>query len=231
MSPDTSALNATIYRRLLSENLDVSLLPLVDFFCNHRRLSLLTRFMQAHCKQTPTRVLNVGCGPFATECFTPQLEHSEFVSFDYTQGFAPLYQAMRANGHLNNTHFFVGNANEAQFDSASFDLILMHDILYEPALDALDLLQRYHAYLKPGGLLFFDVMDQRISPLWKILGKEIGHRRYDLQELRKRLGNHYEIIDCAPYLGVKGPIDALFRRVLWHVFGLANNFAFLIRRH
>ncbi len=89
---------------------------------------------------------------------------------------------------------------------------------------------RYHAHLKPGGLLFFDVMDMRIQPLWKLLGKEVGHRRYDLQALRAQLQGHYQILDCAPYLGIKGRFDALLRRVLWHGFGLANNFAFLIKR-
>ncbi len=230
MSSDTAALSLTDYRRLLNAHLSSDLAALVDFFCNLRRLSLLTRFLQAHCKGAAARVLNVGCGPFAVECFAAPLTDSKFVSFDYTPGFAPLYEAMRVRGKLPQTSFFVGSATDAEFEPASFDLVLMHDLLYEPALDAPNLLRRYHAYLKPGGFLFFDVMDLRIRRLWTFLGKEVGHKRYDLSALRTDLNTHYEIVDCAPYLGVKGPLDALFRRVLWHVFGLANNFAFLIRR-
>ena len=231
MSSDAAPLNIADYRQLLAANLKPDLAPLIDFFCNRRRLSLMERMLRSHCPVMPRRVLNVGCGPFATECFAAPLAKSTFVSFDYTPGFASLYDAMRAKGQLQRTDFFVGSASEAEFEPESFDLILMHDLLYEPELDAQELLQRYHRYLAPRGLLFFDVMDARARPLWKMLGKEIGHRRYDLRGLRTQLSDAYRIVDCAPYLGVKGPLDALFRRALWHGFGLANNFAFLIRRH
>lgn len=230
MSSDLVALSLADYRELLRTYLKADLAVLVDFFCNRRRLALLTRLLGTHCRPAPSTVLNVGCGPFATECFAAPLATSHFISFDYSANLAPLYQAMRARGQLPRTRFFVGSATDAEFEPARFDLILMHDLLYEPCLDAPGLLLRYHTFLKPGGYLFFDVMDRRIQPLWKLLGKEVGHRRYDLNALRARLDPHFELIECAPYLGVKGPLDALFRRLLWHGFGLANNFAFLIRR-
>ena len=217
------------YRSLLESSLTSPLVELVPFFCNLKRLEMLQTLLKRHVTEAPRRVLNVGSGPFATECFSTSLAASEFTSLDYTSGFDAVYQALRDSGHLTNTDFFVASATEVDFEPAYFDLILMHDLLYEPALDAPALINHYHRFLKPGGYFFFDVMDCRIGPLWRALGREKSHRRYALPALRNDISHNFEVLEVRPYLGLWGPVDVMLRRLLWHTVGLANNFAFLIR--
>ena len=79
--------------------------------------------------------------------------------------------------------------------------------------------------------MVFDIIDTKTYWIWKILGKEVGHRRYDRSEITSILSElNLVCLERQPVLGVKGPLDNLFRSVLWHVFGLSNNFTYLIQR-
>lgn len=219
---------ASILRECLPENLK----HFEKFFADPRRLQVMSALLQAHFTAAPGWVLNIGCGPFATELFVAPLRQHRIVSFDYTPGFAPAYPALRNRGHLSNVNFFIGDARSAEFAPESFDLIIMQDLLYEPALDFSWLFQKYDRYLRPGGLLFLTVLDMRTRRLWKLLGREKRYRRYDIPAVLLEIQDRdYQILDCVPNsLSPRGPLNWVFKQVLWRGFGLANEHAVLARK-
>src|SRR5689334_10798091 len=81
-------LEASEYANLLRQTLAPNLQHFADFFADMRRVKLVERLLVRHFVGASGWVLNVGCGPFATECFVPTLHRHRIVSFDYTRGFA-----------------------------------------------------------------------------------------------------------------------------------------------
>ena len=222
---------ALIYEQLLRDNLEGALQGFVPFFANQARLRLLDFALRRHFKSTPADVLNIGCGPFATEFFLKPLAPHRIVSFDYTQGFGDLFPVFRACGYLQNTRFFVASALDVTFPANSFDLVIMHDVLYERALPFDVMFEKYDAYLRPGGLIFFDLMDVRMQKIWKKLGKEADYQRYDIGATLAYLqARGYQVLECLPSLKAVGLANKLFRRVLWHGFRRANSFAIMARK-
>ena len=220
------------YAQALRESLGEDLQCFVQVFAETRRVKSVAQLLARHFDGPAGWVLNVGCGPFATEFFVQALHRHRIVSFDYTRGFAPAYRALRQRGHLANTLFFFGNALSAEFEPESFDLIIMHDLLFMPTLSLDVLLPKYDRYLRPGGLLFLTVLDVRTRWIWKLLGREKTYKRYAIPAVRALLETHgYRLLDCVPSaLETKGWLNQMFRRMLWHGFGLSNQYAILARK-
>jgi SAM-dependent methyltransferase len=228
---DISTSMLEYYRRMLSQYLEPLMPGYTEFFSNIYRLRLLSWLLERYFQSTQGKVLNVGCGAFAAEMLLPRLFVHEITSFDYTDHFAILYDRFREEGYLANTRFFVRDARLVELSENFFDLIIMNDIFYEMELSFESMLEKYSGFLKPGGLLIFDVMDIRTRRLWKLLGKEAAYRRYDRLAIISLLsGKGFEILECLPSLGNKTFLDRLFRKVLWYVFGLSNNFTFLAQK-
>jgi SAM-dependent methyltransferase len=230
-SPSTSGPDGDEYAAILRASLGPDLQHFVEFFSDARRVRVMAEMLRQHFDRTPGWVLNVGCGPFATECFVPSLRPHRIVSFDYTTGFAPAYPALRARGYLSNTHFLIGNALALEFRRSAFDLIIIHDVLYEPALELGALLRKYGAFLRPGGLIFLTVLDARTRWLWKCLGQEKALKRYEIPNVLRLLHDlGYHVLDCVPSsLEARGRLNQAFKQLLWRSFGMANHYAILAR--
>ncbi len=220
------------YSSTLRENLNGDFLRFIDFFADPRRLKAMAQLLSRHFVGPPGQVLNAGCGPFATEFFVQLLHRHRVVSFDYTRAFAPIYPALRARGHLANTSFFIGNVLSTEFVSEVFDLIIMHDLLYEPMLEWSVLFQKYDRFLRRGGLFFLTVLDMRTRGLWRLLGHEKPYRRYEIPAVLKGIrARGYQVLECVPCsLESRDRLNQAFRQLLWHVFGLANEHAILARK-
>lgn len=221
------------YASILRQCLAPDLRHFITFFSDTRRLRVMAQMLQRHLTGlTPGRVLNIGCGPFATEYFVRCLHAHGIVSFDYTAGFAPAYAALKARGHLGNTCFMIADALTVEFRPQSFCAIIMHDILYEPALDAARLIARFDGSLRPGGLVFLSVQDMRTRWIWRLAGRERAYKRYELPAVQALLrAQGYEVLECRPSsLETRGRLNQTFRKLLWHVFGLANQHAIIARK-
>lgn len=223
---------AAEYAAILRGCLPPELQPLVTYFANADRLEILAAMLSDHFTEVPGTVLNVGCGPFATEFFVLPLRPHRIVSFDYTRGFMAAYPALARCGHLGKVDFLIGDATRLEFAPASFDLILMHDVLYEPAMDFEYMLAKYDRYLRPGGLLYLTVLDRQTQWIWKLLSQEKPHVRYSLPVVRSRLEQAgFRVLDCQP-ASLHSPrrVKRWFQRFLWHAFGLANQYAIIARK-
>jgi len=220
------------YASILRESLKNDFRQFVDFFADPRRLKAMAQLLQAYFAAPQGWVLNVGCGPFATEFFVQSLHRHSVVSFDYTRAFAPIYSALRARGHLANTSFFIGNVLSTEFAPETFDLIIMHDLLYEPMLDLSLLFRKYDRFLRPGGFFFLTVLDMRTRWLWKLLGREKPCKRYEIPAVLAEIrACGYQVLDCVPWsLQARGRLNQVFKQLLWRGFGLANEHAILARK-
>ena len=200
--------------------------PFSDFFGNLNRLRTLSGLLDRHLKGRGLTVLNIGCGPFATEIFVRALQGQQIVSFDYTAEFAPFYPVFRADGHLTKTAFLRADALSVGFRPESFDAIVIHDVLYETGLDLDDQLERFAPTLKPGGLVYLDAMNESTRRLWRMLGKEKAYRRYRREDVMASLRRHgFEVAEWRPVFGASGRLLRLFHAVLWHGARLCNTFA------
>lgn len=210
------------YVSKLRRGLPESFQPFAAFFGNLERLATLAAMLDGRLGKDAL-TLNVGCGPFAAEIFVPALQGGRVVSFDYTAEFAPFLHAFRADGHLANTLFLRADALTVAFRPASFDAILIHDVLYETGLDLGALLARHVPALKPGGLVYLDVMDTRLGRLWRLLGKERDYRRYRLDDVTATLEAHgLRLVETRPAIGARrGPVR-LAHQALWRATGLSN---------
>lgn len=220
------------YAEILRGCLPRELQPLIPYFAYPDRLKVLAAMLAKHFNDVPGKVLNVGCGPFATEFFVLPLRPHRIVSFDYTRGFVPAHEALARRGHLTNIEFLIGDATTLEFEPTSFDLVVMHDILYEPALDFERMLVKYDRYLRPGGLIYLTVLDRGTQWIWKLLSREKPHVRYSLAAVRSRVElAGYRVLDCQPAsLQSRNRAKRSFQRLLWHAFGLANQYAILARK-
>ncbi|WP_075292057.1 methyltransferase domain-containing protein [Pararhizobium arenae] len=217
------------YEALLHDNLPETFKSFAPFFANMRRLETMAGMLRRHVKGTGKMVLNAGCGPFASEIFVGALQQQKIESFDYTLEFARFFEIFRNEGLLEDVSFSTANAMVVSYPEKRFHLIVMHDLLYEVALDLDTVLSRYVPYLAPDGLVYFDFMNARLRPLWRVLGKEKRYRRYDPQDVRAILERHgLAIVEWqALRSGATGPTAAF--HLLLRMFGTANAFAVLAR--
>lgn len=220
------------YALVLDEHLRGDFRKFANFFSDPLRLKVLAQLLSRHLDGTPGQVLNVGCGPLATEYFVRPLHRHRIVSFDYTPEFASVYPALRARGYLANTTFFVGDAVAVEFAPETFDLIVMHDLLYEPTLDWPTLFPKYDRFLRRGGLIFLTVLNVRTRGLWRMFGREKPRKRYEIPAILAGIRSRgYQVLACVPCsLESRGPLNQAFKQLLWKVFGLANEYAILARK-
>lgn len=223
------------YRDLLQGALPPDLRPLAPFFADLSRLDTLAALLDKHLDHGPRgraeRVLNLGCGPMASELFCGALHGRKIVSVDYTPAFVAFGKQLQAMGLLPEVMILQADAMTAEWPDGWFDAILLHDIMYEDALNLHLLLPRLSRFLAPGGLVVLDVMDARLHWLWKLMGREHAYRRYTLAEVRQaiRASGMTEIAQVAV-----PPRAGLARQTLYlalRAFGLSNAVAFVARRN
>jgi SAM-dependent methyltransferase len=218
------------YQTLLHDHLPDTFRPFAPFFANTRRLETMAGMLHRHFDGTGKAVLNAGCGPFASEIFVSALQHHKIEAFDYTPEFATFFDIFRKEGLLDGVRFFNADAMSVSYPNERFDLLIMHDLLYETALDLDAILTRYIPFLARGGFVYFDFMNARLRALWRLLGKEKQYRRYDPQMVRDLLGRHgLTVVEWrAVRSGSTGPTGAF--HALLHTTGTANAFAVLAQR-
>jgi SAM-dependent methyltransferase len=211
--------------------LPVGLQEFSDFFSDLDRLHTVARILKGHLTGRDRLVLNVGSGPFATEIFVGALQQHRICSFDYTAEFGAFYDIFRREGLLGNTVFLRASAASVEFVHGHFDLIIMNDILYEQALDADGLLRRYHAFLAPSGLIYFDFMNRQTRWLWRLLGKERGYRRYTPDEIRVALEqNGFDVLVWTPPDRSNKRPKRIVQDLLWYGLRTSNTVAVLARK-
>jgi len=216
------------YERQLRLHLPANWAAFSTFFADTHRLLTLARMLRDHFPGSRKRVLNIGSGPFATELFVAPLQRHAIYSFDYTPEFAQFFNIFRRQGLLATTLFMRANALTIEFAPHSFDLIIMHDILYEKALDLGALLDHHQRFLAPGGMLYLDFMNRQTQWLWRLLGKERDYRRYGIAEVEGLLHSKgFEVIERAHATGRSGRWTSLFHLALQRLLRTSNTIAVL----
>jgi SAM-dependent methyltransferase len=218
----------------LARALPADLQPLSPFFADLSRLETLASLLDRHLDHGPggraQRILNLGCGPMVTELFCGVLQGRQFVSVDYTPAFVDFGKALQSEGLLPDVTILQADVTVAVWPPGHFDAILMHDLLYEDALDVAQLLPRLEQFLAPGGLVVFDVMDARLRGLWRLMGREHGYRRYRMAEVEAALQRAgLTEIDRRPAAPRAGLARAAIHRCL-RTLGLSNAVAFAARK-
>ncbi|MGB7240815.1 MAG: methyltransferase domain-containing protein [Sulfitobacter sp.] len=218
------------YEQVLSQNLPPSFEQFADFFAGTQRLHTLGAMFDQHVTAKGLSILNVGSGPFATEIFVDAMQDQSILALDYTPEFAPFYTLFQKDGHLQSTRFLQADIMAEEFEEASFDVIILHDILYEQALDMDAVVTRLKGCLKPDGLMFLDFVNARTGWLWSLLGKPNRFRRYDPRQVKRRLEDAgLKIIDWRPTHGSKS-LSARMVHAGLRLFGASNNYAVLVRK-
>ena len=218
------------YEKILTENLPESFTQFADFFAGTQRLLSLAAMLDDHVTGLGHQVLNVGSGPFATEIFVQALDGQNIVSLDYTPEFAPFHALFRAEGHLSQTRFKQADIMQEVFEAEAYDLIVLHDILYEHALDLEAVISRLLPSLKPGGLLFLDFVNSRTGWIWALFGRGNKFKRYDPADVRAFLHrNGLDIVEWRPTHGAKS-LSARAIHAFLKIFGASNNYAVLARK-
>lgn len=201
----------------------------IDFFVNARRLELLDRLAGPELRKKGTDILNAACGPFALE-FYLQLRDARITSFDREPCLVPLHRDLVSSGLIAQSNFEVADVSAFRAPRA-FNAIIINDLFYSKHVDFYGLIDKYIGFLKPSGLLYFDIQDRRAGPIWRAFGKDSEYRRYDLSEVAGALRSRGMMVETmTPVLGVKGGVDRVLRQCLWQTAGLANSFAFVARK-
>jgi len=218
----------TRYEQVLAENLPENFMQFADFFSGTQRLHTLGSICATHVTRKGLTILNVGSGPFATEIFVEALQDQTVVALDYTPEFEPFHALFQQEGYLEGTSFLRSDVMTEEFDEAQFDLIILHDILYEQALDMEAVISRLSLFLKPGGMVFFDFVNTRTAWIWRMLGKPNRFRRYDPRRVKSFLSRSgFEIMEWRPTHGAKNPVVRMMHATL-RLFGVSNNYAVLV---
>lgn len=229
MTADTSPAREDRYRELLLRHLAGRELKEILFFVNARRFHALDRSIGALLRRDDVSVLNVAGGPFALE-FYLEGRKATVTSIDLDPALPALHDALRTEG-------LVPGSSHAECDvlayepAEPFDLIIINDLFYSPMVDFGAVFEKYRQYLKPQGVLYFDILDERASLLWRAFNKDARFRRYAMTEVRETLGQAGFVIEREePWFGVKSGPDRLVRKLMWRVLGIANNIVFTARR-
>lgn len=218
------------YEEILARNLPPGFSAFADFFSGTQRLHTLGAICARHVRGKGLHVLNVGSGPFAIEIFVEAMQGQSIVALDYTPEFAPFHPLFRSEGHLSGTEFLQADVMTQEFDANAFDMIILHDVLYETALDLGAVIRRLDRFLKPGGLLFFDFVNARTRWIWRMLGRPDRFRRYDPGQVRALLQElDHEIVVWRPTHGARHPAVRVVHAAL-RAAGTANNYAVLSRK-
>lgn len=217
------------YRQLLYRHLTGSPVREIEFFINSRRFDLMRGLIGAELARPGLRLLNVASGPFAFELYAARSD--AFIdAFDSDIRLEGLHSDLVHHGLIANSRFEVLDIGSFRA-GGTYDIVLVNDLFYAPGLDFFALFQRVADAVKPGGLIYFDIQDERAGPVWALFKKTGSTRRYDLSKVRQAVeGLGFEIEAVAPSLGIKGGLDYAVRRLLWSIPGIANNFAFAARR-
>jgi SAM-dependent methyltransferase len=201
----------------------------IDFFVNARRVAMLDRLIGDELRRPGCNVLNAACGPFALEFYLP-LPEAQILSFDREAILAPLHRDLIYRQLIGDTQFVVANV-ETFTPPHPFDAVVINDLYYSKHVDFYATIGRFIACLKPGGILYFDIQDQRAGPVWKVFGRDTEFRRYDLTEVARVLTSNGLTIDVIePALGIKGGADFLLRKGMWKLAGIANSSVFVARK-
>jgi len=222
------------YAEALRQSLPPDLQPLAPFFADLSRLDTLAEMLDQHLDTGPhgaaRRILNVGCGPMATELFCGALQGREMVSIDYTQAFVAFGHHLQSERLLTGVEIVHADIMAAIWPEGHFDAILLHDILYEDALDIADLLPKLSTFLISGGYVYLDVMDARVRWLWRLLGRERSYRRYTQGELSTALHRAgLSEIERQPLRPRGGLVRQVLHRLL-RCGGVSNAFALSTRK-
>jgi SAM-dependent methyltransferase len=201
----------------------------IDFFVNPRRMEMLERLAGQDLRAPGAEILNAACGPFALE-FYLGLSAAHITSFDREERLQPLHRELTNRRLILQSNFKV--ADVYTFTTPQmFDVVLINDLFYSRYIDFYTLLPKYAAFVKPGGLLYFDIQDQRAGPLWRAFRKDAEFRRYDLDDVARVLRDAgFSIEACEPALGIKGGLDGVVRKAMWGVASLANSYVFVARK-
>ena len=219
------------YQALLHENLPPPLKDFAAFFANLNRLRTMSAMLEKHVGVKSRTILNVGSGTFAAEIFSASFQDRQISSFDYTEGFAGLYRVFRGEGLLATTTFAGADANKVTYRAGSFDLVVFHDIFYENALNVPDVLIRYRDFLKPGGFVYLDFMNQNTAWLWKLIGKERKYKRYTVTQIRSALEESgFDLLEMRRSSGAAIRAVIFLNWALWTIFGTSNAFALVARK-
>lgn len=217
------------YRDALYRHLTGSPDREIEFFVNPARFTLMKHVIGDVLGRDGVSILNVASGPFAFEHYAAT-ETACIQSFDFDARLKALHRDLMSEGLIANCDFEI--LNIAEFTAGpQFDLVIVNDLFYAPALDFFALFGELAASVAPGGLLYFDIQDRRAEPVWRLFGKGGRTRRYNLSEVRRHLSNAgFDIVTVAPSLGIKGGLDHRLRKLLWVMLGIANNSVFVARR-
>ena len=202
----------------------------IDFFINPRRFDLMHSVIGDRLAQRPLRVLNAGSGPFALE-FYAALHDATIDSFDIDEQLVALHKSLTIRNVITPCAFRVMDVASYEPHEV-YDVVLVNDVFYSKHIDLFAVIATFASAVAPGGVLYFDIQDQRAGPIWRLLGKGNATRRYDLSAVRAALeALGFKVEAVAPALGIKGGgVDAVARRFLWRWLGIANNFAFAATR-
>ena len=199
----------------------------VEFFINERRFDILRDTLGRHLKGAD--ILNVACGPFALEFYVAP-EAASVDSFDVDEALSPLHEELRARGLVGSCSFQIADVM-AYEPQRSYDVIIINDLFYTKYVDFYAIVEKYVRHLKPGGRLYFDILDERAGPIWAAFGKDARYRRYDLEDVQRTLKGHGLSVEARiPSMGIKGGLDRMVRRAMWRASSIANNFIFVGRR-
>lgn len=221
---------AAEYEAILKKHMPEHFSAFADFFAGTQRLHTLAEMLSKHITEQDLNVLNVGCGPFATEIFVDALQGQNLTSLDYTPEFAPFFDLFREGGYLQKAEFMQADIMQHSLPNDHYDLIILHDILYEKALDMSELIAKLMPSLKPGGFVFLDFVNARTGWIWRVCGKPDHFRRYDPEDVRKILHTaQCDILAWAPTNGSANPKVRALHRLLWAVSRSSNNYAVLAR--
>lgn len=203
----------------------------IDFFINPRRFEPLMSVIGESLHKRPLRLLDAACGPFAFEHYVP-LPGAEIDAFDPDQRLQWLHTELLERKLISPCRFTCCGLQDHVSASKKYDIVLINDVYCFKHVDFYSTIPELAASVAPGGVLYFDVQDERAGPLWRAMGKDHRFRRYALPDVRQKLVSlGFDVETLFPVPSVKGGADSIARSLLWRGFGIANNFAFVARQH
>lgn len=199
----------------------------IRFFVNARRFDVMRHTLgESLAGKT---VLNIASGPFAMEFYlSPDCAHIDSIDIDAC--LAPLHAQLVEEGLIAPSSFEICDVMAFE-PKRQYDVIVVNDMFYTKHVDFYAVMEKYAPFLKPGGQLYFDILDRRAGPLWSLFNKDGRYRRYDMADVHATLQRHGFAVEASlPSLGIKGGLDRMIRSLLWHTAGVANNIIFLCRK-
>ncbi|GEM_PF-4411792 len=202
----------------------------ISFFVNRKRFSLLRTLIGDALERDIGSILDAASGPFAFENYVRC--HPEVVidSFDLNPKLSGLFKDLEKTGKFNNLSFRCAGVEDFS-EAKTYDLVLFNDLFYHKAVDFYGLISQLIERVKPGGLVYFDILDERSKWLWSSLGKDDRFVRYNLPNIALELSKYnLELLSITPSLGISGMVDFTARAVLYRTLRVANNYVFVARK-